>query len=210
MIAHASQIAPATIDWNQVFTDMLPAIVTALRFEFRKLDGERQEDAIQEAIANCFVAFRRLVDQGRGELAYPTVLAKFAAAQVRDGRVVGGKLNSKDVTSRYAQIRRGIRLQSLDRFDDKRQEWKEAVIHDPRTPVFQQVWFRLDFPAWLKQLSRRDRKIALALAKGHATSWVATKFKLSRARVSQLRRELCESWKQFHAGNKVVPELAAA
>jgi hypothetical protein len=92
-------------------------------------------------------------------------------------------------------------LQSLDHYDDQKQEWREAVINDPRTPVFHQVWFRVDFPAWLKRLSLRHRKIALALAKGYTTSWVATKFRLSRARISQLRRELHDSWQRFHAGD---------
>lgn len=120
-------------------------------------------------------------------------------------------MNVKDVSSRYVQQRRGFVLQSLDQYDDKRQEWREAVINDPKTPVFHQVSFRIDFPAWLKRLTTRNRRIALALAKGYTPSWVAEKFKLSRARVSQLRHELRDSWKQFHAsGAKTWHSLAAA
>lgn len=211
MIAHAPRLPKPETDWNAVFTGMLPVILESLRGEFRKLDEERRDDAIHEAVANCYVAFRRLVEQGRGLLAYPTVLARYAAAQVREGRRVGGTLNADDVSSRYAQVRRGIRLQSLDVYDDHRREWHEAVINDPKTPVFHQVWFRIDFPAWLKRLTIRDRKIALALAKGFTTSWVARKFKLSAARVSQLRRELCDSWHAFHAGaGAETPRLQAA
>ena len=117
MIAHASQIRESKTDWNSVFEKMLPTILYNLKFEFKKLDDERKEEATQEAVANCFVAFRRLVQQGRGELAYPTVLARYAAAQFRDGRKVGGTLNANDVSSQYAQRRRGIVLMSLDRFD---------------------------------------------------------------------------------------------
>lgn len=95
MTAHVSQVQPPPTDWNEVFVEMLPSILHTLRFEFRKLDDERREDATNEAIANCFVAFRRLVDQGRGGLAYPTVLARYAAAQVREGRRVGGKLTPR-------------------------------------------------------------------------------------------------------------------
>jgi hypothetical protein len=200
MVCQISTPPQATADWNAVFTKMLPTILYNLRFEFRKLDDERREEAIAESVANAFTAFCRLVRRGRGELAYPTVLARFAASQVRAGRSLGSRLNANDVSSRYCQQRRGLRLQSLDQYDRELQEWKEAVVEDPRTPVLQQVWFRIDFPAWLKRLSTRNRKIALALAKGFTTSWVAKKFRLSAARISQLRRELCDSWHAFHAG----------
>lgn len=210
MIAHVSTLKQIENDSPVSFTEILPAILKALQFEFRKLDEERREDAIHEAVANCYVAYRRLIDQGRGSHVFPSVLARFAASQVRDGRLVGSPMNAKDVSSRYAQRRRGFVLQSLDQYDDRRQEWREAVINDTKTPVFQQVSFRIDFPAWLKRLTNRDRQIALALAKGYTTSWVATKFKLSRARVSQLRHELRESWREFHAGSAKSTSLAVA
>ena len=211
MIAHASTLQQIENETPVSFTEILPTILRALQFEFRKLDEERREDAIHEAVANCYVAYRRLIDQGRGSLIFPSVLARFAASQVRDGRLVGSPMNAKDVSSRYAQQRRGFVLQSLDQYDDRRQEWREAVINDPKTPVFQQVWFRIDFPAWLKRLTARNRRIALALAKGYTPSWVAEKFKLSRTRVSQLRRELRESWREFHAsGVRMSHTLAAA
>ena len=211
MIAHASTLKQIENETPVSFTEILPTILRALRFEFRKLDEEKREDAIHEAVANCFVAYRRLVDKGRGSIIFPSVLARFAASQVRDGRLVGSSMNIKDVSSRYAQQRRGFVLQSLDQYDDKRQEWREAVINDTKTPVFQQVSFRIDFPAWLKRLTARNREIALALAKGCTTSWVATKFKLSPARVSQLRHELRNSWREFHAGGgKTTQSLTAA
>ena len=210
MIAHVSTLKQTENEAPVSFAEILPAIVRALQFEFRKLDDERREDAIHEAVANCFVAYRRLIDQGRGSLVYPSVLARFAASQVREGRMVGSPMNAKDVSSRYAQQRRGFVLQSLDQYDDRRQEWREAVINDPKTPVFLQVSFRIDFPAWLRVLTPRNRKIALSLAKGFTTSWVADKFKLSRARVSQLRQELCDSWQQFHAGNTTTAAALTA
>ena len=42
---------------------MLPTILYNLNFEFKKLDDERKEEAFQEAVANCYVAFRRLGDE---------------------------------------------------------------------------------------------------------------------------------------------------
>jgi len=56
MIAHASTLQQIENESPVSFTDILPTIVRALQFEFRKLDEERREDAIHEAVANCFVA----------------------------------------------------------------------------------------------------------------------------------------------------------
>jgi DNA-binding NarL/FixJ family response regulator len=99
----------------------------------------------------------------------------------------------------YAQYRKRFSMGRLDRYDPVEGCWREAVVEDYRTPVADQAWFRIDFPAWLKTLPRRDRKIAKALAEGHRTTDVARRFGLSMARISQLRRELYDSWQQFHS-----------
>ena len=52
-------------------------------------------------------------------------------------------------------------------------------------------------PTGLASLCRRDRRIAESLAIGNRTSDVAQRFDVSAGRVSQLRRELSESWKTF-------------
>lgn len=209
MIALPQQATPQ-IDVNELFLTLLPKILRQLQYEFRKLDEERREEFVQEALANCFLAMRRLVQRGKADQVFPSALARFAAAQVWSGREVASKLNSKDLTSRYAQARRQFTLKSLDRYDDQRQEWKEAVVNDPKTPVFQQVWFRIDFPAWLKSLSARRRQIALALAKGYTTADVARKFQLTVGRISQLRQALQDSWRQFHGGDQQNDSLRAA
>ena len=184
--------------WHKRFLAMLPAIVTHARFAFRYLSGEARQDAVQEAIANALVAFVRLVRRGKIELAYPTVLARYAVAQFQDGRRVGNRLNVKDVLSTYAQKQKGIVVERLDKFDKEDEQWLEAVVEDHHTPVPDQVAFRCDFPAWLARLSRRNRRIAQALSGGHNTGDVAKRFNLSPGRISQLRRELYQSWQAFH------------
>ena len=64
------------------------------------------------------------------------------------------------------------------------------------------VAFRVDFADWLQSLRRRDRCIAESLSLGHTTSDVAKRFKVSAGRVSQLRRELAKSWKDFTDDNE--------
>lgn len=49
----------------------------------------------------------------------------------------------------------------------------------------------------LKGLKRRDRRIAESLALGNRTTDVAKRFKVCAGRVSQLRRELADSWHKF-------------
>lgn len=114
-----------------------------------------------------------------------------------DGRRVGSRQNTRDVLSRRAQRKKRFQVERLDRFDDHENGWREAVVEDTRTPVFDQVCFRIDFPAWLARLSSRDRRIAELLAVGNSTKTVARQFRLSAARVSQLRREFYLSWREF-------------
>jgi hypothetical protein len=176
---------------------MLPAIVHHAKYAFRHLRGEARQDAIQETIANALVAFVALVRRGKMAIAYPSVLAKYAIAQINDGRKVGGHLNCKDVSSRYCQRLKGLVVERLDKFDSQENTWEEVLVEDRHAGPAETARVRLDFAAWLDSLKRRDRKIALKLAEGEKTSDVARRFKISAGRISQLRRELAESWKKF-------------
>lgn len=74
---------------------------------------------------------------------------------------------------------------------------RKAVVEDPKTPPPDQAAFRVDFPAWLDSLTKRSRKITLALARSESTTEVAKRFRVTSGRVSQLRRELAENWEEF-------------
>ena len=197
MIHSVSRLRRIVPPWHIRFLAMLPAIEVQARFAFRHLGPEAREDAIQETIANALVAFVALVQREKTDIAYPTALARYAVAQIHDGRRVGNRLNVRDVLSPYAQQQKGIRVERLDHFDEEENEWVEAVVEDDRTPVPDQVAFRCDFPVWLERLSRRNRRIAEALAVGHTTSAVARRFRVSPGRISQLRRDLQQSWQEF-------------
>ena len=194
--------------WHAGFLAMLPAIEFKARIAFRHLKPEAREEAVAECLANALVAYARLYALGKVDLAYPTVLARYAAAQVKDGRKVGGHLNIYDVSSTYCQRQKGINVERLDHFDEEENVWQEAVIQDTRTsPVPETVSFRVDFAAWLKRLSHRDRRIAETLALGNRPGDVAKQFKVSAGRISQLRSELAESWGKF-VGDDPMPEVA--
>ncbi len=190
----AAQSSPS---WQSVFVAILPDIQSYLAFAFRQLYGDDRDEAVQEALANACLACARLVQRGCPERVFPTTLARFAVAQVRAGRQVGTRLNVRDVLSPYARMRKGIVVERLDRFDRSDGEWRECVLEDHRTPVFDQVQFRIDFPDWLSQLSQRDRRLAVWLALGNAPGQTARRFHISAGRVSQLRQEFYDSWRAF-------------
>lgn len=197
--------APA---WHQGFLRMLPAICLHARISFRHLDPEAREEAVQEVVCNACSAVARLAALNKLDLAYPSVLAHFAVNQVKDGRKVGCKMNINDVLSPYCQQRKNVKVTSIDHFDDEENQWQEAVVEDTRlAPVPDVVAFRVDFSEWLKLLPRRNRRIAENLALGHRTQDVARRFSVSEGRVSQLRRELAESWRTFVGDES--PEAAA-
>jgi hypothetical protein len=202
-----------TVPWRQRFVIMLPSILKCLGIAFRTLTSEARSEAIQEGVANTYVAYHQLVKRGKENLAFASVLARFAVSQIRAGRRVGGRLNAQDVSSSYAQTRKKFQMGRLDHFDPVEGLWKEAIVEDCRTPPADQACFRIDFSQWLDTLPPRDRRIAEALADGHRTTDIAVRFGLTLGRVSQLRRELEKSWLAFHgeeAESKRMELLVAA
>ena len=187
----------STPAWHARFLELLPGIRRYARHAFRRLSLETREDLLQEVIANCLVAFVRLVARGKIDIAYSTPLAMFAVRQVLAGRRVGTRLNVRDVSSPYAQLAKGIRLERLDFYDSKAEEWREILEEDRRTTPANIASVRIDFNDWLRVLPRRRRRIAQLLASGETTGIVARQFHLSEGRISQLRRELAESWFAF-------------
>ena len=179
------------------FLEMLPQIRHQARFAFRDEPSSRRQELIAESIANCWVAYVRLVERGLLNVIYPTPLVQFAIRQVRDGRRVGSKLNANDVSSEYAQHRRGFRLEALEKYNQRRDEWKEVLVEDKHAGPADTAASRLDFADWLRLLPRRARCIAQTLALGETTKKTAKRFRVSPGRISQLRRELNQNWQDF-------------
>ena len=192
---------PVTVCGSEIATAylaMLPRLTAYLQSAFGRFQPEQREDALQETVASAYVAFARLCERNRSRFGVPRSLARYAVAHWFAGRRVGSSLNGNDVLSVYAQRRNHFRVDQLDPDEESGDAWRASLIADRQTPIPDQVWFRIDFPAWLAQLSSRNRQIASALAQGDTTREVSQRFLLSPGRVSQLRREFCDSWRQFH------------
>ncbi|HUY91165.1 MAG TPA: hypothetical protein VMV10_20670 [Pirellulales bacterium] len=183
--------------WQAGFLRLMPDIRRHVRCAFRGLRPERREEAVQETLANALVAYCRLVERGKADLAYATPLASYAVKQVVSGRRVASPLNMYETLSIYAQRKLDFAVGRLHQPDAADGTWKELLVEDRRATPAELAASRLDFEAWWRRLPRRKRRIAAALAAGATTSETARAFKLSAGRISQLRRELEASWQTF-------------
>jgi len=201
MIARAKKRSSCSAaSTSERFQCLLPAIHEQARFAFRHEPGERHQELVAEVAANAFVAFVRLVDRGLEAIIYPTPLAQYAIKQVRDGRRVGAKLNVRDVSSEYAQRAKQFTVERLDRFDERKGEWKEVLIEDRNAGPAQTAAARIDIADWFASLPTHKRRIAATLATGETTKRAARKFRVSPGRISQTRRELQQAWQDFQGG----------
>jgi hypothetical protein len=179
------------ITWQANFVAMLPEIEQKLRLAFCRLDLEAREDAMGEAVVHSLLAYVRLVEQGRAEVATPSSLAWYSSRHVKRGRPAGGHMNGNEPLSRYGQISNDIEVERQSG------HWIDSMVLDERASVADQVAAKMDVGAWFATLTNRMKEIAKDLAFGCSTSEVAEKHGVSAGRISQLRRVLEESWAAF-------------
>jgi hypothetical protein len=176
---------------------MLPRLTKYARINFRSFPTEAREELVQETVANCLVAYQRLFQLGRAHLAYPTVLVRYAVGRIRDGRRVGSSRRAADVLAESARNQETYQIHYLGTPQEQNDGWRERLTENRRTPVPDQVAFRIDFSDWLARHSPRDRRMIGWLIHGEGTQAVARRLGLSPGRISQLRRELHDSWLEF-------------
>jgi len=179
---------PSSNCWHAPFLAMLPAIQRQIRPAIVRRPAWEQEEIIQAVVAYAAVAYARLAAKGRE--AYPSPLVRYGLKHYRAGRMVGSPTNAGELSSPGCQRQHGCRVDSLD-------QWQETVLTDRRSTPAEQAALRIDFSAWLVTLSWRDQRLAMLLAVGESTGRAAKLLGLTAGRVSQLRRELYESWRQF-------------
>ena len=179
------------------FEELLPSITKQASVAFRDSPPCEREEQVAETIANCFVAYVRLLERGLGNVIFASPLTAYAIKQVHAGRRVGSALNIKDISSTYCQHRKGVRMNRLDHYDVDEGGWLEIVVEDRRATPADIAATRLDFAAWLQTLRRKERRVAELLSTGESTKVAARRFRISPARISQLRRELRDCWLTF-------------
>jgi hypothetical protein len=139
-------------------------------------------------------------------------VTSLSAGQVRVGRQVGNRRRIREVMSRYAQHKKGFQVERLDQFHAEDEEWREILIEDRRAGPADVAAWRIDFTEWLRRLTTRLRRIALALAAGETTSAAAKMFGVSPARISQIRDLLRRSWEAYQGAPQIgaQPQPVAA
>jgi hypothetical protein len=181
------------------FLTLLPRIVLHAQICFRHLRcTAKKEDAVAEVVAVAWKSYLRAAQKGKDVNGFVSVLAAYAARHVRGGRRLCGKERRNDVLSPACQQRRGFVVGKLAEVDALTgSPLHDALADNTRSPVPEQVAFRVDFPAWLNSRSDRDRRLALELMAGERTLDVADRHGLTPGRVSQLRRDFHDDWQRF-------------
>jgi hypothetical protein len=200
-------VTPRTgVSVTAVFLAHLPRFEAHARFAFRRLGcPHARADRVAETIGLAWRHFAALARRGKRPEEFVTTLALRCSQAVKAGRRLAGCETGQDVLSPVAQVRHGVsvvRLPDHDREFDRHPlpgELAEALTDNTKSAVPEQAAFRVDFPRWRASLRRRDRKILDALAGGERTADAARRFKLSPGRISQLRREFEQSWREFQA-----------
>lgn len=210
MIASARPPTGPSEDSSADFTSLLPAIRRHIQFAFRKVPRQLRQEVIDEAVAAAFVAFDRLIGQGKSSRAFATPLARFSVSRVRDGRRVGSRRHRYEACCPFNALRARFRIERLGRYGNHVPYWIARSVPGSPWPIPDQVAFRLDFQAWLSAQSSRNRRLIKVLASGESTSGAAHHFGISPARVSQLRLQFYESWSTYQGEVPIRRSLAAS
>lgn len=202
----ATAIAPRfnVAELQARFLTIMRRIETHARIYFRGVKcPDKKADRIAECVALAWKWFVRMAEQGKDATHFPSVLASFAARAVKSGRRVAGMAKAKDAMNENTQQRRGFVVGKLpDVSTLSENPLAEALTDNTQTPPPDGAAFRIDFPAWRRSLTRRNRRLIDDMMLNEKTMILARKHHLSPARVSQLRREFHEDWEAF-TGNEL-------
>jgi hypothetical protein len=186
------------------FLLLLPRIEAHAKIYFRDIRCAAQRaDNVAETIGLAWKWFVGLDERGKDAAGFVTTLATLAARAVRCGRRVTGMPNAKDVMNRKAQQHDYVVERLPDHSAISDNPLTEALADNMVTPPPDAAAFRVDFPRWLGSLGNRDRRLASEVMIGERAGAAAQRCGMSKARVSQVRRELCQDWSRFH-GEAVV------
>src|SRR3954463_16037728 len=143
--------ANAARSWQSVFLAMLPELEQQARRAMAKCPAQERDEARQAILSYAAVACALLVQLDKPHLAYPGALVSYGLKHHRAGRVIGARINSKDVGSKSCQRKRRCSTEPLE-------AWKEIAESRGATPA-EIAALRIDFSDWLEGLSSRDQQL---------------------------------------------------
>jgi hypothetical protein len=139
-------------------------------------------------------------------------VAAYAARAVACGRRLVAGETARDALSARAQRRHGFHVARLPASTRRPAEelygapggqrqldaYEQLLADHGRSTPADAAIFRVDFDAFLRARTPRDRLLMWHLAQGSPASEVAEAFELSRGRLSQLRAQWCKDWHRRH------------
>jgi DNA-directed RNA polymerase specialized sigma24 family protein len=190
-------------DDHLAFDAALGRIDAVLRHQFRTWPRARRQDAIDDARAYTWLAWRGLLDRGKDPIQVGVAaIAVNACRAVRNGRSVGSARSvgrgAMDIHHPRARHATGLRVVSLeDLGGGSPGRWQDWLAANDRYSPADEAAFRLDFSAWLADLPPTRRRVAELLAQGLGTGEVARRLNVTSSAVSQSRDWLSRSWDRF-------------
>jgi hypothetical protein len=201
MPADADPVNSAADHLEARFLAVLPRIRTHAKIAFRHVRcPDARDDKVAETVAMAWMWFARLDARGKDPGRFPMAIARFAVQAVNCGRRLCGQERTGDVLSALSPQRYGFAVESMEQMGSAwavSASFGDRLANNTKTPVFDQVAFRLDWPAFFATLPARDRRLATFLSLGNSASIAAVRFGLTEGRVSQLRREWWRGWQRF-------------
>lgn len=212
MSAIANSRHPSSPADPNAFLALLPKIELHARITFHTVKcPATREDKVAECIAVAWKWYARLNECGKDVNKFVMIFTYLVVKAVKSGRRVAGMEKAKDVMSEQAQRRHGFTVERLSASASATHEelygnphgqrrhdvWEERLQDNTVTPPDEQAAFRIDFMAWLKSLTPRERRLVRAMSRNESTKDLAREFNLSPSRISQMRREFHDGWAAF-------------
>jgi hypothetical protein len=175
---------------RESFIRQLPELEAFALGYFRHCRERDVDEALQGTRALAWKYWRQLAERGRtDDESLLRSVWYFCMRQQRAGRTITGG---------NGQRGRG----RADVFDKRLVAVTDSVdlqfLVSARTPVPDQVAYRLDVPCFLATLTERQQGIALDLAMGMGTGEVAQKWGVSAGAISQFRTRFKLLFEQFY------------
>ena len=183
-------------DHRQAFDAMIPRITRIAKISFRHLKPEAREEAVQEVLCNAWQAYNRLVERGKADVAYPSVLARYAS-------------NKCAITERSAANSMS-KMFSVLTVRPGRTSSSNASISATLMASGSRQSSRTRLPAPPTSPRRASTSATISAASPRASagllgSWPrasprhrrSKRFDLSAGRISQIRTELKQAWDRF-------------
>jgi len=191
---------------NNAFLKFLPVIRAHATVQFGHLRDVDREEALAEATAWAYCNFRSVIRRGKAGRVTPSTIARYGVLSVKDGKHAGtGQESVNDVLSPRAQRIRGFRVVGLAWDDDRinclkksqPEVWRLRLRHDRRTPVLDQVAFRIDWSLFLSRQNDRTRRIISLLAAGNRRREVAERLGVTESALCQRLTRVRRAWERF-------------